>query len=148
MRQRYIALTAGIAFAAAAALSVAGGVDRAYAADDCNKTCKPAFSFCKDRAKTQFNDAKPDIAAFKQSCKQLDKDERHTCLQIFKDTKKAAKQAKKDQLKACKDASKCRSAECKNLAGSSGEDTCSPTGDVVGSPGDSFQDCHETHFID
>ena len=146
MRQRHIALTAGVVFAAAA-LYVAGA-DRAYAADDCNKNCKPAFSFCKDRAKTQFNDAKPAIGAFKQSCKQLDKDERQTCLKAYKDTKKAAKQAKQDQLKACKAASKCRSNECKGLAGSDDDDTCSPTGGPVGSPGDSFQDCHETNFID
>ena len=141
MRQRCIVTIAGVVFAAAAALSMAG---RTYAADACKQNCKPAFDFCKDRAKTQFNDAKPAIAGIKENCKGLDKSDRKPCLQGYKDTKKAAKQAKKDQLKACKEASKCRSETCKNAA----DDTCSPTGGVVGSPGDSFQDCHETNFID
>ena len=135
MRQRHIAFAAGVVIGAMVAFH--GGV--AIAQSACKKNCKSAFSDCKGTVKADDQSVRTFLSGLKQSCKELDKQERKTCLkQIYKSQKKLAKDSKKAALKRCKADKGCRVDFCEEQAAASGDDSC-----LVSSPMDSYGECIE-----
>ncbi len=140
MRQRHIALAAGVVFGAMVVFHV--GVANAQSA--CKKNCKSAFSDCKDTVKASDGQVKNYLADLKSFCKDLeDKQQKKTCLkENLKSQKNLAKEGRKAALKKCKAERGCRIDFCEEQATSSGDDSC-----LVSSPMDSYGECIEAGLL-
>ena len=86
--------------------------------DSCGKHCRPAFTYCKSAVKTAVKRDRP--------------------FMVTKKEKRELKRWKKKQLRHCKKDKKCRQKECRQRG------VCSPNGQPVTSPMDSFIECDRT----